>query len=196
MLAWSAQAQDAAILLVPDKSELQRLSASEPRGLCFRGRPLPECSSFFITEAEVGYVLFGPDLHSFPDFVFGLDVGLMRNLSPHDAVGISAGASNRYVTLGPRYRRWLSDKVALDVGLSAAWEPGRIEIVELHTAIMYGDRVGLWVNAAPDFGRGEHALALGIRAGSEAGLVTYGAAATAVIIVVVGLATGVIVIST
>lgn len=170
--------------------------APEQPGLCFRGQPLPECRTFFVTEAELGYILLKPDLHSFPDVLIGMDVGLMRNLSPNDALGIIAGVNNRYVSLGPRYRRWLSDRVALDVGLSAAWEPGRIEIVELHTAIMYGDRIGLWVNVAPDFGRGTQALSLGIRAGAEPGVITYGAAAATVVIFVVGVATGVIVIST
>ena len=68
--------------------------------------------------------------------------------------------------------------------------------MELHTAIMYEDRIGLWVNTAVDFGQGQHALSFGIRTGSEPGLIAYGAAATGVLIVIVGLATGVIVIST
>lgn len=86
--------------------------------------------------------------------------------------------NNRYITLGPRYRRWLSEKTALDVGLSAARTPGRIEIIELHVAMMYGDKVGLWVNATYDWGRGDPGLAVGIQAGSEPALVGYAVGAT------------------
>lgn len=194
LLAWSAQAQDAAILLVPDESELQRLSASEPRSLCFRGRPLPECRSFLITEVEVGYQ-FNSDFvggSRTSDIVLGGEVGWMRNLTNRDAIGAVYGANNHYLTLGPRYRRWLSEATALDVGLSVGGRaPSEPEIVELQVAMMYGDRVGLWAAAARDFGRGENGLAAGIRAGAEPGLVAYGVGATYVIIVIVGSLVGI-----
>ncbi len=164
LLTWSAQAQ-----------EPHALNSAEERALCFRGHPLAECRSFFITEAQVGYRFvdsgFGGDLHG---IVLGGDVGWMRNLDSHNAIGGAVGANNLYITLGPRYRRWLTDAAALDIGLSAAWEPGRIEIVELHVAMMYGDRVGVWVNATHDFGRGDPGLAIGIQTGSEPGLIAYG----------------------
>lgn len=152
--------------------------ASDPSSLCFRGRPLPECKSFLITEAEVGYRLIDPEGHDdFDGLVLGLDIGWMRNLTSDYAVGLTLGANNRHITLGPRYRRWLTQKAALDVGLSAAWRSTRIRTVELHTGLNYNDRIGVWLDATHDFEQGNPGLAVGVRAGAEPGIIAYGGAA-------------------
>ncbi len=175
LIPFFVQAQEATILILPVEETRPQVDYSETRGLCFRGHPLPECRSFLLTEAQAGYRFakngFGGDLHG---FVLGGDVGWIRNLDERNAVGGAIGANNLYVSAGPRYRRWLTEEAALDIGLSAAWEPGRIEIVELHVAMMYGDRIGLWVSATHDFGRGDPGLAIGIQTGSEPGLIVYG----------------------
>ena len=112
----------------------------------------------------------------------------MRNLSSYDALGGTIGASNQTISLGPRYRRWLTPSTALDLGLAAAWTPGRIEIAEVHVAIMYRDQVGLWARAAHDFGAGHAGLTMGVKVGSHPGLITYVLEAIATAIYVVRVA--------
>lgn len=194
LLACSVQAQEVAFL-IPTEEEAQSYAASsEPRGLCFRGRPLTECRSFLITEVEAGYQFndnfVGGSRTS--DIVLGGEVGWMYNLTDRDAIGGVYGTNNHQFTLGPRYRRWLSDVGALDIGLSGG---GRLldaaEIIELQVAMMYGDRIGLWASVARDFERGEFGLATGIRAGAEPGLVAYGLGAIYVIVVILGSLVGI-----
>ena|SRR2546426_6671842 len=48
-----------------------------PKALCFRGRPLPQCRAFWLTE-------FGLSL---PDGPFGWELGGMRNVGKRSAVG-------------------------------------------------------------------------------------------------------------
>ena len=66
---------------------------------------------------------------------FGVDVGFMRNVGSHSAVGatIAGGytfleyGGSEFISLRPRYRYWLSQTTSIDVGPGLQWTPGRIE---------------------------------------------------------------------
>ncbi|HEX7079321.1 MAG TPA: hypothetical protein VF363_12935 [Candidatus Eisenbacteria bacterium] len=88
-------------------------------GFRLRGRPLPECTSFAIT--EVGYLV---PLNSVDaargdrEGSFVVDYGWMKNRSPSNALGVVAhlDAGSYRARFGPalRYRRWLSRRTAID----------------------------------------------------------------------------------
>ena len=83
--------------------------------MCFRGRPLPDCKSFWITEFTYGIELAPEDTRGhilFPDF------GVMVNLNEKHAVGGSYIAEflintdhPKVLLHGPklRYRYWMGD---------------------------------------------------------------------------------------
>lgn len=92
---------------------------------CWRGRPLPACRSIWITES-------GPRVGAHEAFSNGhvgsaSAVGLLVNRSPRAAVGatldFSTGSESGTFRLAfvPRYRRWLSEAVALDIGAGIAF---------------------------------------------------------------------------
>lgn len=93
---------------------------------CFRGRPQSECTSFFITEFAYLKRLArddkpNTDASNDKDFYFLAEVGWMKNLNPKTAVGgtLSWGFDddNSRVALKPRYRRWLTRRMNLDVSM-------------------------------------------------------------------------------
>ncbi|HEY6571909.1 MAG TPA: hypothetical protein VI198_01220 [Candidatus Eisenbacteria bacterium] len=90
----------------------------------WRGRPLPECSSFLVTEFGAHYLL---NLDAQPyrerQLFITVDLGYMKNRNEQSAIGglIHFGSSGDWTGFGPgvRYRRWLSKDLAADatVGL-------------------------------------------------------------------------------
>jgi hypothetical protein len=94
---------------------------------CFRGRPLPTCTRFWIVESGIAARL---NRHSdgfgggSTDILASLEFGFMRNRSPTTALGGTAflGAAdqitgNTGVLLGlkPRLRRWLGRTLSVDL---------------------------------------------------------------------------------
>ncbi len=84
---------------------------------CFRGRPLGECRSFWITETSYSVRLSSVDRQaSFEPGRWLLptaELGGMRNLSGRVAVGATIGAGflgGFYLAAKPRARVWLSRK--------------------------------------------------------------------------------------
>jgi len=86
-----------------------------PKGLLFRGRPLPICKSFFIYEVGVMGRLNSPpsfEVYQRDKAAATLDAGLMWNRSATHAIGglahlsIDGGSTARISALF-RYRRWL-----------------------------------------------------------------------------------------
>jgi hypothetical protein len=145
---------------------------------CFRGRPLPRCRSFWITEAEGGLRLAGPAAASGDlDARLGIELGWMRNLSPRTAIGggLAAGWDGvEFLSLRPRYRRWLTPVLALDVSPGVRWTPGRIETVEARVAVSWNDLAGVWTEVDAGFGTGGAVRWLaGVKTGAQAGLVSY-----------------------
>ncbi|MGI9625382.1 MAG: hypothetical protein ACR2QM_00985 [Longimicrobiales bacterium] len=130
----AAMAALGASTLLGQADEVGGASDSEaaPREGCFRGRPLPECTSFWLFEfgGQVPLLrsvrLLGSDLGPGPPVFFeepfhqwsiGWDVGFAFNVSERNALGGSVGIEvprTRYFLRG-RYRRWLTDQGSLEL---------------------------------------------------------------------------------
>jgi hypothetical protein len=109
--------------------------------LCWRGKPLPECRTFLVTELGV-YARLDEDPTQAADnpVYFTLDLGLVKNVSPTTGIGLTAygGAGDSHARVGARvrYRRWLSRDLSLDLA------PG---------VIVYGSEDGGYTHRAPGF---------------------------------------------
>lgn len=112
---------------------------------------------------------------------YGGTVGWMKNRDDGSAVGGAIEVSNVGITGAARYRKWIGRRTAVDVGLGPRWEPGRIEVVDLTTSLLWSDLIGVTAAVAHDFGRGSSEFRLGVRSGSWIGVTTYAAALTGVI---------------
>ncbi|HEX6368307.1 MAG TPA: hypothetical protein VF006_05210 [Longimicrobium sp.] len=102
-----------------------------PRGFCWTGRPAESCRTFLVAEggaytavASTRYTRRGFDRRVTRSMHLtghaGWEVGMMRNVSPRDAVGaaVLAGgdANGERIALKGRYRRWTGRSSAMDVG--------------------------------------------------------------------------------
>ncbi len=96
---------------------------AEPRPrFSLRGKPLPECSSFLITEFGLYYLVNrNGSLSERRDTFATFDLGYMRNIDRANAAGVvlHLGGDNRRTGLGAgvRYRRWLGRRTSLNVTL-------------------------------------------------------------------------------
>ncbi len=109
-----------------------------PPHLCWRGRPLPECTSFWITEFGVDAVLWstqtrvrqnfgGGDVYDYSardfDSRFVWTVGPMFNTGPRTALGgtlsISPFGEGYRAAIEARRRWWTSSGLALDLSAGA-----------------------------------------------------------------------------
>lgn len=109
--------------------------------LCWRGKPMPECRTFLVTELGVyGRLDDDPTQAADNPVYFTLDLGVMKNVSPVSAVGVTAygGAGDSHARIGARfrYRRWLSRNTSVDLA------PG---------VIAYGSEDGGYTHQAPGF---------------------------------------------
>jgi len=81
----------------------------EPSALLFRGRPLTRCRDFLITEIGVRRIMGGMDPGG-SGSAMSVDIGLMRNVSPSSAYGLSLywGTYDEGNSSGfrARYRYW------------------------------------------------------------------------------------------
>jgi hypothetical protein len=94
-------------------------------GSCFRGRPLPECRSFWITEAGTLYRFDSHDAGKnrkwHEKLMYNWELGWMYNRSPRSALGGSFFLdyddllNNTQIGIRARHRRWLSRSLSLDV---------------------------------------------------------------------------------
>jgi hypothetical protein len=145
---------------------------------CFRGRPLPRCRSFWITEAEGGLRLAGPAAPGGElDARLAVELGWMTNLSPRASVGggVAGGWDGvEFLSLRPRYRRWLGATSALDLSPGIRWTPGAVETLEARVALSWNDLAGVWTEVDAGFGAGGAVRwTAGLRTGAQAGLVSY-----------------------
>lgn len=95
------------------------LAASQPLAAqaCFAPHPLPRCRSYWITEAGLSARL---DPHPQTEGASAtLELGYMANTGARSALGaavfLRGGEPVGGVGIRPRYRRWLGEKVSLDV---------------------------------------------------------------------------------
>jgi len=123
----------AGLLFVSDPCSAQETStphSQHSRALCWRGKPLPECRSFLITEMGVMARLDDDPFLSDDWFFFTFDLGWMKNVSPREALGFSGyalAADTSRLGVRGRYRRWLSRHTAIDISpgiLLSGEDPG------------------------------------------------------------------------
>jgi hypothetical protein len=171
-----------ALLVAPSPIWAQGL---EPAGLCFRGRPLPRCRSFLVTELGFRHMLNARD--SVRPNGFTLDVGWMTNRSESLALGATAFVAldgGRYghdvqfsVGLKPRLRHWLSDRLSVDASAGVAFpigegsgSPGITGDVGLNFGDLFQLTGGLEI-LSPALGGSDVAWYFGMKGGSHVGVV-------------------------
>jgi hypothetical protein len=157
---------------------------------CFRGKPAPECSRFWITESGVGYVVNQGGYLS-----FNADAGLMFNVGKKYAAG-----STIYISfdnqsdafrggLKLRFRRWFNPDVSINMSggllFLSKYSSENVGFTG-HLALNYKDLVApyLGLDAYQGGSPGAH-WQFGIRLGSYPGL--SGIAVGAVIVALVGI---------
>lgn len=112
-------------------------SSSSPRAkVCYRGRPMPKCDIFILTdltlqgrivrpEAKIRYLSYDSTMRVETvrpnEYVLSLELGGMKNLNAKNAAGMTAifdlDGDEFNVGMKARYRRWLeANGLALDVG--------------------------------------------------------------------------------
>lgn len=143
--------------------------------ISFRGKPVPECIMFFITEAGGVVGVAG----SPGEFGVNYEFGLMYNLNQRSALGATLftlfdGSNFRGIKL--RYRHWMNSSISLDVspGLSL-WGYGKHPQFTGHVGLNFGDWIALIGQA--DIQRQWHAnrlrskvnFSMGVKFGSYAG---------------------------
>lgn len=165
----------AALVLVLTVTPLESLLGQS----CWRGRPLPDCRSFWITEN-------GPRLGSQEAFgVFGTVTafGHMRSQSDRRAIGgtlqFTSGSDQGTYRLAimPRYRRWISRAVSADVGVGVALlgegeSAFGFKGVSVLAALDYADIVAITADLETRHGTSQGtqtAATLGVRFGSYLG---------------------------
>ena len=110
----------------PDSVPEVREPASKPTGgMCFRGRPPPDCNSFWITEVGYSALVTSDDNRQEGSHYVSGELGLMFNSGEHYAYGFTAfvGGLGGTGSLGSamrgglraRVRRWLSAGTAVDL---------------------------------------------------------------------------------
>ncbi len=169
-----------------------RNDSSPSQKLCFRGQPT--CSSFFITEAGIGFRL-NPDTNPNPSArLLTGELGWMRNQNRRLAWGATAflafGDQADGLGIRPRFRLWLDRTVSLDLA------PGLVRHIGSgggdwgfagYGAVSFGDWLALGVQTvavrSPSTNRRGMAWYGGARLGSYPGVILSAVAA-----LVVGLA--------
>ncbi|HEX9692566.1 MAG TPA: hypothetical protein VGA22_10750 [Gemmatimonadales bacterium] len=123
--------------------------------LCFRARPAPECSVFFITNAG-GYIKPGRTNGGTPLRAI-VDWGVMVNASPHHAIGASwfVTGDEDDATTGPvvRYRRWFARDRSLDVALGTVVVGGQLKAGSILGLVKYSPVHWFGVGVRPEYVR-------------------------------------------
>ena len=167
--------------------------AAAQKSLCFKGASAERCRGFLVTEFT-----FGPGTTTSsrrPPFFGDWEIGLLRNVGAKSAIGgtilVNYDEHDRaYLGVRPRYRRWLSRSLALDIsgglyvtGLHDVARTTRRPAVTARMGIMFKDWIGLTVGTdALRLGIGptarvETPILIGLRLGGYAGLASWPLAA-------------------
>lgn len=102
--------------------DLINLGNPNIRAICFRGKPLSQCNSFFIIELGGYYKLNQRDkTPKGSRYLAAWELGWMKNLNDNYALGATLlidGNENRAgAGIKPRLRRWLNPKLSIDFGI-------------------------------------------------------------------------------
>lgn len=161
------------LLLTLGTSPLAAQDAPAPRTLCFRGQRADACRWFFITESRYHFLLAG-SRESWSDAGSAItrpylvaEGGLMRNISPTTAVGMTLwggydfGYETTRLGISARARRWLSPQRSIEGALgplyTSRWQAGGGSTLGAggRVGLNFGDRVslGLRIEWVPEGGR-------------------------------------------
>jgi hypothetical protein len=156
-------------------------TAQSPAPICFRGRPLPVCRAYLVTEWFVGSISnqfagsgfagidqYGPDDH------LGLRGGLMANVTPRLAVGLAGVVTTHGTGVEPRVRYW-TPPYGVDLYGGYRWDDRRRH-VNVGLSVMLWDRFGFFGThewGLNGFSRDQ--FSLGIALGGEPGAVAIAA---------------------
>lgn len=121
-------------------------AAGAAQSLCFRGQPRPACRTFLLTESG-GNLLVSPQ-SLFRTHKAQLEVGVMRNRGLRSALGATVFAETNlddetYIGVKPRYRRWLSRNVALDMSAGPRYDT---QFGSLGGVVQAGVSFGDWIS--------------------------------------------------
>ena len=87
--------------------------------MCFRGKPSPECKSFWITEFGLCYRIDPVQEMDMDKESLTMELGYMVNHTAKSAFGgtffLRGGEPMNGLGLRPRYRRWLTTRTSLDL---------------------------------------------------------------------------------
>jgi hypothetical protein len=146
---------------------------------CFRGRPLPTCRTFWVTESGIAKRLNHNPYGASDDILATAELGLMRNRSDRTALGATAvfalgdqltGSTDVMFGVKARYRRWLSPTTSVEVAPGALFVPERRKVaLTAHAAFNLSDYAA--VTAQVLGGGNDVGVYVGVKAGSYPGVV-------------------------
>lgn len=121
LLAGAARVQAQGLPRQDADDAVQTPESDKTCAVCFRGGQRPACASFLITEFSVLYRLAGGNsAEDQSPFAYGAELGGMVNIGRTSAVGatgfVSLDGMHGRFGVKTRYRRWLSNRFASDVG--------------------------------------------------------------------------------
>ncbi len=138
-------------------------------GLCFRGRPMPTCRSFFVIEGG-GYTRLAAGHNHLDRSLISVDGGMMWNLSDRSALGLTLLIGSGMARMGfrARYRYWYKPRLSSDlsVGIVDYRDAGMVSDVSLNLR----DQAAV-VLRAEYFPKSRSALMAGARLGSGGALI-------------------------
>lgn len=148
ILAGSAVGQSLSTAKTRDDSTAKRS--------CFRGRPLAQCRTFWITEFGYSHRFdqqSDPDSSGSSNYYFTWELGRMVNLNTQTALGgtLFVGADEHGWRIGikPRYRRWLNQTISFDLSTGILIAGGNSELEAKfpgftgHLGLSFGDWLAL-----------------------------------------------------
>ena len=130
--------------VLPASALYGQAAAEQPAHWCFRGRPSPRCSAFWLTEAGVAAHVAGNQPYE-TAALFTWELGWMVNRGSSRAFGIAAfgqaGGAMAAVGIRPRVRFWLNPSMSLDVapGLAVYSSDGGAPGFSGHVGLNFGD---------------------------------------------------------
>ena len=153
--------------------------SGQPKPLCFRGRPLPACKAFALTEFSVSVWLSAEPPGENPPPAIS-EFGVMRNVGTRNAIGgsffLDAGHKEVVGGLALRYRYWFNSNTGLDLGLGTPIVGyAALDWATLKAKLTYRDLVGPVTRL--ELGGETTYWNLGLEVGSGAGVIGTVAAA-------------------
>jgi hypothetical protein len=143
---------------------VSQLSGQEPdgrRGWCFRGRPLEACNAFWITEFSAALPL--GHRRTVENTLFTWELGAMANVARRSALGGAVfmsvdGRQGLRLGVRPRFRRWLSSSLTLDVATGLYKEMERNSGLRPTGQITLGLSDGIAITGQVDAAGNQHCV--------------------------------------